>query len=462
MSSEERFSKSLKIARLAREVFAWHERPGALERLTPPWEKIELLEQGGIHDGARVKLRSKLGPCWLNWSVEHRDYVQDRQFCDVLQSGPFPAWEHRHRFTSAGTWASVLTDEVSYRLPGGVIGKLIGGRWVKARLQRAFAYRHAITQGDLEWVANYGAVRRMKILVTGSSGLVGSALIPFLKSQGHDIVRLVRGKPRPRAGEVFWDPAKGELDYHSLRGVDVVIHLAGENLAAGRWTAERREAIKSSRVQGTRTLVDALDKMKHRPFAMVSASAVGFYGSFGDEWLDEDSGAGRGFLAEVCDEWEHEAERANELGIRTTLLRTGMVLTPAGGALARMAPVFRCGLGGRLGGGRQWLSWISIDDLLGVIYHAILDQRCVGPMNAVSPEPVSNADFSRVLARVLARPAMLPVPAWALRTAFGAMADEALLASARVRPQRLLASGFVFRHPRLEPALRHLLGRQST
>jgi len=213
-------------------------------------------------------------------------------------------------------------------------------------------------------------------------------------------------------------------------------------------------------VLGTRTLVTAVDRLRHRPFVFVTASATGFYGDGADRILSEDDKRGTGFLAEVCEAWEREAAAARGFGIRVVKLRTGVVLTPAGGALAKLLPMFRAGLGGRLGNGRQWMSWISIDDLVGAFYHAVLDQRCSGPVNAVAPEPVTNAEFAATLARVLRRPAILPVPKTALKLAFGAMADETLLASARVKPARLLAAQFWFRHERLEQALRHVLGQQ--
>jgi hypothetical protein len=456
--SFETFTKTVSFHRPVREVFAWHERPGALERLTPPWEQIEVLEQtGGIHDGGRVVLRSKLGPFWSRWEVMHRGYDETRVFRDVLTRGPFPFWEHEHRFKADGPAACTLTDEIQYRLPLGILGR-VGGAFARKKLERLFHYRHTVLTEDLAMATRYGAVRSMRFLVSGASGLVGRALVPFLRSQGHEVVRLVRQKPRG-ADEIYWDPVKGVLDLAHVRPFDAVVHLAGANVADGRWTAKRREEIRASRVLGTRTLVTALDRLRHRPFVLVTASATGFYGDAGGEKLYEGDARGRGFLAEVCEAWEREAAVARGFGIRVAKLRTGVVLTPAGGALAKMLPLFSLGLGGRIGSGEQWMSWISIDDLLGAIYHAVLDQRCNGPVNAVSPEPVTNAEFTAVLAEVLRRSAILPVPKIALKTVFGAMAEETLLASARVLPGRLDESQFRFRHERLESALRHVLGR---
>jgi uncharacterized protein (TIGR01777 family) len=243
-----------------------------------------------------------------------------------------------------------------------------------------------------------------RILIAGASGLVGRALAPFLQAQGCEVVRLVRREPAGE-GEIAWNPASGELDITRLGDIDAVINLSGENVGAGRWTTRRREAILRSRVDATRTVVAAIQRMKRKPAVLLNASAVGFYGDRGDEQLTEASAIGHGFLPEVCLIWETHAEGAARMGVRTGLLRFGVVLSPTGGALAKMLPLFRAGLGGRLGDGRQWLSWVSLDDAVDAIHHALGDARCAGPLNLVAPEPVTNAEFTTVLARVLRRPA---------------------------------------------------------
>lgn len=456
--SVQRFQFSTEINRPAREVFEWHERPGALERLIPPWEKIEVLSPArSLADGERVKLRQKIGPFWTGWEVEHRGYIDGKEFRDVALSGPFASWEHVHRVAAGSPAECVLKDEITYRLPAGPLGQLFGAGKARRELERTFKFRHERTVADVMLSARYGAVRPMQILISGASGLVGTALIPFLRTQGHEVFRLVRRQP---AGdhEIFWDPERGELDLHRFKTLDAVIHLAGASVSE-RWSPRVKEAIWNSRVKGTRTLVDAVAKMRHRPFAFISASGTGIYGSRGDETLHEGSERGRGFLADVCDAWEQEVEVVEELGLRPVMLRTGMVLTPRGGALAKLLPVFRAGLGGRVGSGQQWVSWISIDDLVGAYYHALLDQRCIHEVNAVAPTPVTYREFAATLARVLRRPAFLPAPAPALRAVFGEMADELLLTSARVAPDVLEESGYAFRHPELEGALRFLLGR---
>ena len=453
----EKFTLTTRIERPSAEVFAWHERPGALGRLCPPWEKVEIVSAtGGVRDGARVVVRNRRGPFSLEWQVEHRGYVAGREFRDVQLSGPFSNWEHIHRVTPAGASACLLTDEISYRLPGGAVGRLLAGGHDRRELARLFAWRHATTKADLELGARYDT-RRRRIVVAGASGLLGTALVYFLLTQGHEVVRLVRRAPSG-PGEASWNPARGELSPAIVSGADAVVNLSGENVGAGRWSPDRREAILRSRVDATRTLVAAMKAAERPPEVFVSASAVGFYGERGDEVLTEDAAIGSGFLPEVCLAWETHADVAARAGIRTALLRFGVVLTPAGGALAKMLPLFRLAAGGRVGSGRQWMSWIGRDDALGAVYHAIMTASCRGPVNVCAPGAVTNAGFTRELASALGRPAMFPVPTFVLRAIFGQMADETLLASTRAEPAALQASGFIFRHAEVGVCLRHELG----
>lgn len=301
-------------------------------------------------------------------------------------------------------------------------------------------------------------VGSMSVAVTGSRGLVGSALVPFLTTEGHRVLRLVReaaGGP----DAVRWDPASGIQDPARLARVDAVVHLAGENIAARRWTEAQKDAIRRSRVEGTRRFCEALAELPQPPRVLVAASAIGVYGDRGEEMLTEESAPGAGFLAEVCREWEAAAEPAQRAGIRAVHLRFGMILSPQGGALGKMLTPFLLGAGGRMGSGRQYMSWVAIDDAIGAVLHALATGDLRGPVNVVAPTPVTNAEFARTLGRVLRRPAMMPLPAFAARLAFGEMADALLLASARVVPVKLQASGYAFRFPDLEAALRHLLGR---
>jgi uncharacterized protein (TIGR01777 family) len=298
----------------------------------------------------------------------------------------------------------------------------------------------------------------MNILVTGASGLIGSGLLPFLGNMGHEVTRLVRSPPRPGERAIRWDPAAGSIEESGLAGMEAVVHLAGENIAE-RWTAEKKAKIRDSRVNGTRLLCEALARMDTPPKVLVSASAIGYYGDRGGEMLTEESPSGQGFLAEVCRAWEASTAPAQQKGIRVVPLRFGIVLSEAGGALAKILPPFRMGMGGILGSGRQYMSWIALDDAVGAIHHAIVTESLQGPANAASPESVTNQEFTKTLGKVLGRPTVVPLPAFAARLMFGEMADELLLASARVQPVKLAASGYTFRYPDLEAALRHLLKR---
>ncbi len=297
----------------------------------------------------------------------------------------------------------------------------------------------------------------MRILVSGSHGLVGSALIPELKGRGHQVAELVREAPRD--GEIFWNPEDGKLDATALSGFDTVIHLAGEPIAAKRWTAEQKAKIRDSRVRGTTLLAEAVANLPAPPKTFLSASAIGYYGDRGGEALTEESPAGSGYLPEVCKAWEEATLSAARKGIRVVLLRTGIVLSPAGGALAKMLPPFRMGIGGSLGSGKQYMSWISLDDEVGAILHALDTPPIRGPINLVCPRPVTNTEFTKALGGALKRPTIFPMPAFAVRLAFGEMGETLLLASTRVEPKRLLTSNYRFRYPDLDAALRHLLRR---
>ena len=297
----------------------------------------------------------------------------------------------------------------------------------------------------------------MNVLVSGSGGLIGSALAPALSGDGH-LVRPLRRAPQAGADATSWNPDDGSFAAGALDGIDAVVHLAGENIAGGRWTAARKARIRDSRVDGTRRLCAALAALDTPPRVLVAASAIGFYGDRGDALLDESAAPGTGFLPEVSRSWETAAAPAREAGIRVAHLRIGIVLSPAGGALAQMLLPFKLGVGGVLGSGDQYMSWIALDDVVGIVRHALADESLSGPVNTVAPQAVTNREFTRALGKVLRRPTILPAPAFALRIALGEMADALLLASTRVDPAALRATTFEFQHPQLDGALRHVLG----
>jgi len=454
------FSARSRMPVQATALFAWHTREGAFERLSPPWEPAEVVERSGpgIHEGTRVVVRIKLGPVPQTLVARHTKYIEGSLFQDTMESGPFSRWVHNHRMWPDPPSASVLEDEVEYALPLGALGRGVGGGFARGKLEKMFAYRHTVTREDLRRHAQYAAQGPLTVAVTGATGLVGNSLLPFLTTGGHRVRRLVRGKADAARGDVAWNPGKGELDTAAMEGVDAVVHLAGENVAQ-RWTPEAKERILRSRSEGTRTLCEALARMARKPQVLVCAAGIGFYGDRGDEVLTEESTSGEGFLAQVCREWEAATAPAREAGIRVVLLRIGVVLDPRGGALAKMLPPFLLGGGGRVGSGQQWFSWLSLEDLLGLIQASLFRQELQGPVNAVAPQPVRQEEFARTLGRVLSRPAVLPMPGAAIRTLFGEMGQETVLSGARVRPAVAERLGFSFMHPDLESALRFALGK---
>ncbi|MDX1548791.1 MAG: TIGR01777 family oxidoreductase [Rhodothermales bacterium] len=441
----------------ADEAFAWHARPGAFERLTPPWTEVTLERFDSIRDGQRAVLRLHAGPFSTRWVAEHHGYIEGRQFCDRQVKGPFRAWDHTHRFEPDGPEASTLVDHIEYALPLGRLGALAGGRTARAEIDRMFGYRHRITQNDLALHRHYNPERqRLRIAVSGASGLIGSALVPFLTTGGHDVLRLVRTRTDAEDA-IYWNPETGEIEAEKLEGLGAIIHLAGEPVYALRWTEAKKRRILRSRAEGTRLLAETLARLKHPPRALLSASAIGYYGDRGDVVLEEEARPGTGFLADVCRAWEAAALPAAGAGIRTAQLRIGIVLSPRGGPLGLLLPWFRLGLGGRVGSGAQYLSWIALDDVLGALYH-LLWTDLDGPVNLTAPAPVPMRDFTRTLAHVLRRPAAVRVPAAAARAAAGEIADAVLLASTRAIPARLQQSGYSFLFEDLGAALRHQLG----
>jgi uncharacterized protein (TIGR01777 family) len=453
-----RFAVRTRLPVSAADAFAWHERVGAFARMSPPWEHVKVLaREGTIHDGDRVVLELGGMPFGVPVRLEHvhRDFIAGRQFRDEQVRGPFRHFVHTHTIEPDGPNASVLADSIEYELPFGALGRL-GDGFVRERLRRGFAYRHAVLVHDL---ARHAAVRarpRLRIAITGASGTLGRALTAFLTTGGHDVVRLVRREAGP--GEIRWDPARGELDAEALTGIEAVVHLAGASVGH-RWTAGTKREILRSRVDSTSLLARTFARMARPPSAWISASAIGIYGAAGARAVHEDSPLGDDFLADVCRQWEAATEPARATGMRVVRMRIGVVLTPESGALAEMLPAFRTGLGGTIGRGTQLVSWISPDDVIASIHHALFAGDLRGPVNGVAPRAVTNTELTATLARVLHRPARLRVPAAAIELAFGEMGRLTALGGVEVVPRCLQTSGFQFSYPELEPALRHVLGR---
>ncbi|MBX9667088.1 MAG: TIGR01777 family oxidoreductase [Candidatus Obscuribacterales bacterium] len=429
---------------------------GAFERLTPPWEAVALKSRdASVAEGSRAVLTINSGPLALEWTAEHHDVEPGKEFSDRQINGPFKYWDHRHKFEQIEGGGCLLEDRIEFELPASFITH-VGVDLIREKLKRMFEYRHSVTERDV-LLKKTKQVKSKRILVTGSSRVIGSSLVPFLKTQGHEVVRLVR--PNSCYSGIEWDPARRVVPSDDLEGFDAVVHLAGDNIAKGRWTNEKKERLRRSRVDSTSFLVDALSALKKPPSVFVAASAIGFYGDRGPEELTEHCRPGEGFLANLCRDWEAAASRAGEIGIRTVNLRIGVVLTPQGGMLEKLLSPFMMGAGGTIGTGKQYISWISIEDVVGAIYHGVTEETLQGPLNAVSPNPCTNDFFTKTLGKILARPAIFPVPASGARIAFGQMADETMLASCRARPMKLESAGFGFRQPELESALRQVLGK---
>ena len=450
----ETFERSTALPHSAERAFAWHECPGALDRLLPPQERVETLERTGtIRDGDRVTLRVRVGPFSARWTLQHEGYRPGEAFEDRQLAGPSRSWHHRHLFRSTGESSCELIDRIEYE-PGG-LSALPGRAWRQARLERIFRFRHERLRRDLDRHAAGPAVP-LRVLITGASGLIGGALTAFLQTGGHEVVRLVRRPPAAPA-EIAWDPAAGRIDADALEGFHAVIHLTGENIGAGRWTAARRRRIRESRVASTELLCGAFARLQRPPTVLVSASAVGYYGDV-EGTVDESAPAGDGFLADVTAAWEQAAEPARAAGIRVAHARLGPVLSPRAGMLQRLLPVFRAGAGGVVGSGRQPISWIGLDDAIGALHFLVSTERARGAFNVVAPRATTNREFTRTLAAVLRRPAFAPVPGIAIRALFGEMGDQLILRGQDVVPARLTELGFRWLEPTLDGALRWELG----
>ncbi|ADB33481.1 domain of unknown function DUF1731 [Kribbella flavida DSM 17836] len=431
------------------EVFGWHERPGAIQRLTPPWMPVRIKQEAQDLAGGRAVLGFPLG---LDWVAQHSGSVPPEHFVDELTSAPLRwvvRWRHTHEFEAVGNERTRITDRIDGNVPGVLLRSML-------------VYRHRQLADDLaaQQRASAHGARPRTVAVTGSHGTIGRALVALLGTAGHTVIRLVRTEPSG-PNERRWDPAAPAADL--LRGVDAVVHLAGASIA-GRFTEEHRRAVVQSRIGPTHKLAKLAATTADGPRTFVSASAIGFYGpDRGDEILTEQSSRGEGFLAALVEDWERATDPARDGGLRVVTVRTGLVQTPAGGVLRLQYPMFAAGLGGPLGDGSQWQAWIGIDDLLDIYHRALYDEALSGPVNAVAPEPVRNADYTSTLAEVLHRPALLRVPAFGPRLLLGDEgAKELAEASQRVMPDLLTKLDHTFRYPTLAPALRHLLGRSPS
>ena len=457
-------------------AFSYHDRPGALDRLLPPWQNLRIVKRSSsIHVGEQVlmKIGTPLGfP--VSWLAEHTVYDPPRLFVDQTIKGPVAYWRHEHHFEARGESGCTLTDSIDYRLPMGWLGQTLGGSYFTSELRRMFRYRHQVTRDDLSLQQRWTSPSPLRIAVSGSSGMVGTQLVALLRTAGHTVLPLrrpeaLRNKPRNEPsskaerkeslGYLEWSPTSGLTNPKEAEGLDVVIHLAGKGIAEQRWSEAVKKEIRDSRVLATQKLSSQLASLDLPPKVFISASAIGFYGNRGDEVLDESSAPGEGFLPEVAQQWEQAADPLRSLGkTRVVHPRLGVVLHPRFGAMAKLLTPIRLGLGGPMGSGRQYWSWISIDDCIGAMYHLMMDSRAEGGVNLVTPEPLTNKQFVEKIAKELWRPAFFPTPSFGLKLLLGEMAGPLLLDSTRCVPAKLSSLGYQFRHPQLSEAVRYLLG----
>lgn len=438
------------VPRPLAEVFAFFQEPGNLAKLTPPWLGFTVLTPGPLKMAAGVRFDYSVRPLGIpqRWTTLIESYDPPHSFVDTQLKGPYALWRHRHTFAEENGGTRV-SDEIEYALPLEPLG-LVALPHVKRQLEEIFAYRAAAVAALFKPKGG-----SMKVVIAGGSGFIGRHLSRALVLAGHSVVLLTRGArasdiPGVEARRWLSDGAQGWESV--LEGADAVVNLCGEGVADGPWTQARRNSLVESRLVPTAALVGAIARAKAKPRVLVNASAVGIYGHDDSRSIAESDPSGTGFLPELCVNWEREAKRAEESGARVVLLRIGVVLGAGGGALGRMLLPFKLGVGGRLGDGRQWFPWVHLEDVTGMIVAALGDERWRGPVNAVAPEPASNARFTQALGAALKRPAVFPVPAFVLKLALGEM-SSLLLGSMKVAPATALARGYAFKRPSLESAL---------
>ena len=445
----------------AEELYNWHSRQGALERLLPPWEDISVLaRKGGIEPGGMVELKMHAGPFPYRFVARHIENTPGKMFRDIQEKGPFAHWSHSHYFSNS-VEGSLLHDQVEYSLPGHRFLPRFIKEHVKRSLENLFSHRQRQLTEDISLHQRSSTIP-LRILISGASGVIGRDLLPLLTTGGHQVYTLVRRQPDPDKREIYWDPANGVLKESDLPELDGVIHLAGEYIGLSRWKEEKKRRVIDSRVKGTKLLARTLASQKKIPKVFLCASAVGYYGNGLDKVIVETNPPGDDFISEVCKVWEKGTRLARDAGIRTVFMRLGIGLTPQGGALKHILKSSPLGFIRRFGTGEQYISWISRDDMVSAMLHILSCPMLEGPVNIAAPQPVTNAEFMQTLARITGRPLLFPLPGWILKMIYGQMASEILLSGCRVSPLKLQNSGFRFRHPTLEVALRSLLGKELT
>ncbi|MES2121179.1 MAG: TIGR01777 family oxidoreductase [Chlamydiota bacterium] len=448
--TSKQFSFQSELPVSVQEAFSWHMNNGALERLIPPWIHAQPLFPPGRPDeeGSQVGIQVKRGLVHFHWLLEHAQYVKDQEFTDIQLKGPFRSYSHCHRFLPLTASTSVLRDEITYETP-------YFAKKVARELSRYCSWKHAIIRQDLECYARYPKTP-LRILVSGSSGFIGGGLVYFLRALGMDVTRLVRRKTAQCTDAICWDAESGTFQREDFEGFDAVIHLSGANIAEKRWSEKQKQKLFQSRCRDTWVLSQALSRLDQLPKTIICASAVGFYGDRGEEILTEQSPQGSGFLADLCSKWDQSLQAVEARGVRVVHTRFGQVLGSSGGVLKKMLPLYRMGLGGKLGSGKQWISWMGIDDLYGALYHILRTESLRGAVNCVAPQSLRQGEFAALLARKVHRPMCGHLPAGLLKWVMGEMAEELLLASAKVQPAKLMESGYAFRCPDFASVLEYV------
>ena len=445
------------------ELWNWYNSPGAFRRIMPEWEGIKPVQVGSLKDGEETIFKVCIGPIKRKWIARHHSVVENETFSDRMIKGPFGKWNHQHSFVGSGN-NTEIQDTIDWKLPLHILTGWTAAITVIPRMNQMFRYRSEKVANDLTQINKTRDLPRQRVLVSGSTGMIGLQLCAFLEAAGHEVHRLLRIDSKLPAdinseNVIRWNDKTGDVIKGDMNGFDSVIHLAGAGIGDKRWSPKRKDIIRNSRVIPTTNLSKILAGLDQPPKAFLSGSAIGYYGDQGTTLVDESSSKGDGFLSNICSEWEQASSVAEEAGIRVSHLRSGIVISPLGGALAKLLLPTKMGGGGPVGGGRQIQSWISLDDEIYAIHHLMMQDTSQGAYNLTSPNSVSQKVFAKKLGRVLRRPAFMPLPKFALQLMFGEMGKVLIIEGQDVKPTRLQESGFVFTYSDLENCLRNCLGR---
>ena len=448
------------------EVWSWYDGTGAFLRIMPEWEGLTPVQVGALSDGEETKFRIKLGPLRPMWVARHHSVQPGHSFSDVMVKGPFGKWDHEHTIKAISDDESKVVDSIEWKLPLHFLTGWTSFISVTPRLKKMFRFRTDRTASDVAAISKTKHLPRKKVLVTGSTGLIGNQLCAFLECGGHQVYRLVRPSSKlPKVVNpnfvIRWNEKTGEIIEGDMNGFDSVIHLAGAGIGDKRWSKKRKSIIRSSRVDVTTKLCEVLSNLNQPPQQLLCGSAIGYYGNRVNERLTENSTIGQGYLSELCEEWEDSTKSLESLNINVVYLRTGLVMTPMGGIMKRLLLPAKMGGLGPVGNGKQMQSWISLDDEIYAIHHLLMDDNSKGAYNLTSPQPVTQKQFAKVLGKVLRRPSFIPLPGFMIKLMFGKMGQSLVLEGQEVYPERLVKSGYEFTHSDLESCFRHNLGLQK-